>query len=719
VRVLIWGEVLLRAERGEAPDPKEYQRRFPDLAEALALQFELERGLGGTDAQRRPPDGAVTLADREAAVGAPPELTVPGYEVLTELGRGGMGVVYKARHVALDRVVALKMILSGEYAGAKERERFRAEALTVGRLQHANVVQVFEVGEHQGHPYMALEFVEGGTLAGRLVGPQPPAWSAGLVERLARAVQAAHDRGVVHRDLKPANVLLTADGTPKVADFGLAKRLDAAGATQTGAVVGTPAYMAPEQAGGRTGEVGPPADVWALGAILYECLTGRPPFLATNPTDTILRVLSDDPTPPRKLEPSVPRDLEKIALQCLRKEAPKRYATAGELADDLARFLRGEPVRARRLSLGERLWRRRRRVLAVGLALLVLAVIGLGIHAMVGWRREREDRKFAEAYQLGGSLLAAQKPTEAIASFTEALRLRPSSANALAYRGMGYVQSGKYDLALADSNRSLLLDPENAAGYACRGSVYVQTGRYEEAVADMTAYLERVPKPQALEWQIRATAYLNLRRWPEAEKDLDAAIHIAPRNGFLFHLRSIARAGQGRWEDAVNDEDVRKPGLDSLLFAQAAAALLGGKENEYHEACAGLLRLAVSASGVKPDFSRTPAAARTAAARAFALAQTPRLPPEELLALAEIRPKASRLEDNVYTRRVQVLVWVRAGKAKDAISRLEASLKADPHYSPGINHLLLSFAYKQLGKQKESDLAFRRRRGGHPGQPRP
>jgi serine/threonine protein kinase len=312
-----------------------------------------------------------------------------------------MGVVYKARQVGLDRVVALKVILAGQFAGDRERARFRAEALAGARLSHPNVVQVHEVGEHQGHPYLALEYVEGGTLSDRLrAGPLAARPAAELVERLARAVQAAHEKGVVHRDLKPANVLLTRDGTPKVTDFGLAKRLDAQTATEAGAILGTPAYMAPEQAGGNTAEVGPAVDVWALGVVLYECLTGRPPFQGPTATDTIRRVLSDELAPPRQLAPSVPRDLDTICLKCLRKGPAQRYATAAELADDLQRFLQGEPIRARPLGSSERAWRLARRHSALSLVLLAGVTMLLVVAACLAWSSYRSYRLMAEVNQV-------------------------------------------------------------------------------------------------------------------------------------------------------------------------------------------------------------------------------------------------------------------------------------------------------------------------------
>ena len=284
---------------------------------------------------------------------AEPAAHIPGYDILAELGRGGMGVVYKARHVTLNRVVALKMMLSGAHAGATELARFRSEARAVARLQHPHIVQIFEVGEHAGLPFFALEFLEAGSLAGRLDGtPWADRRAAELVRKLAAAVQHAHEHGIVHRDLKPANVLLLADGAPKVADFGLAKGVERDGErTQTGAIIGTPNYMAPEQARAAAAEVGPRTDVYALGVILYELLTGRVPFLCATTRDTLEQVREQNPVPPRQQQPKISRDLETICLKCLEKRPEDRYATARDLADDLGRFLAGEPITARPLSV--------------------------------------------------------------------------------------------------------------------------------------------------------------------------------------------------------------------------------------------------------------------------------------------------------------------------------------------------------------------------------
>jgi eukaryotic-like serine/threonine-protein kinase len=279
----------------------------------------------------------------------------PGYEIIVELGRGGMGVVFKARQISINRIVALKMILSGAYASSNELARFQGEAEAVAGLTHPHIVQLYEFGTHRGLPYFTLEFMEGGSLSKRIKdGPLPAHEAARIVEQLARGLAEAHQHGIIHRDLKPANVLLAADGAPKIADFGLAKRLNEPGQTQSGDVLGTPSYMAPEQARGSK-ELTAPVDVYGLGSVLYDCLTGRPPFRAATPLETITQVLESEPAPPRLLNGHVPRDLQTICLKCLEKDPRNRYASAAELADDLERFSAGAPINARSMNLVQRL----------------------------------------------------------------------------------------------------------------------------------------------------------------------------------------------------------------------------------------------------------------------------------------------------------------------------------------------------------------------------
>jgi formylglycine-generating enzyme required for sulfatase activity len=326
-------------------------------------------------------------SDASVAAALPSPHAPAGYVILGELGRGGMGIVYKAWQTVLNRFVALKMIRSGADATPAELARFRVEARAVARLQHPNLVQIYEVGQQEGRPFVALEYLAGGSLAQKLgEAPLPPVPAAELVQTLSLAVHYAHQQGVLHRDLKPANILLAGDGTPKIADFGLAKRLESEPGltapeyhTESGAVMGTPSYMAPEQARGKTGAIDPRTDVYALGAILYETLTGRPPFQGTSRTETLLLVLGQEPVPPRQLQPKVPRDLDTICLKCLRKEPARRYGSAEALANDLKHFLAGEPIGARPSGLWERgfKWARRRPATAALLGVFVLALLGL------------------------------------------------------------------------------------------------------------------------------------------------------------------------------------------------------------------------------------------------------------------------------------------------------------------------------------------------------
>jgi serine/threonine-protein kinase len=277
------------------------------------------------------------------------------YELVEEIGRGGMGIVYRAVQQSLGRTVALKMLLRRDLASPADLVRFRSEAEAAARLDHPGIVPIFEVGEHDGLPFYSMRLIEGTTLAKRLAqGPLPPREAAATLAKVADAVQAAHDRGVLHRDLKPSNILIDPGGEPLVSDFGLAKRLeDSDSVTHTGAILGTPCYMSPEQAAGSRGDVGPTSDIWSLGAILYQMICGRPPFQASTPMDTLLAVLEADPPAPRSVTPAADRDLEMIALKSLQKPQDLRYASAAALAIDLRAALAGEPIAARRGGLAD------------------------------------------------------------------------------------------------------------------------------------------------------------------------------------------------------------------------------------------------------------------------------------------------------------------------------------------------------------------------------
>jgi WD40 repeat protein len=365
-----------------------------------------------------------------------------------------MGVVYRARHRGLHRPAALKMILAGEFASPAQELRFRLEAELAARVRHPNIVQVYEVGTHDGRPFLALEWVDGGSLADRLDGkPWPPDEAAALVETLARAVHAAHGEGVVHRDLKPANVLLAADGTAKVTDFGLAQPVEGGRSlTQSGLLVGTPGYMAPEQAAGKRALVGPATDVYALGVVLYQLLTGQLPFPGDNTLEVLRAVTSDEPARPRRLRPGLPRDLEAVALHCLEKEPARRYPSALALAEDLDRFRAGQPVLARPVGAAARLARacRRRPLVALLLGLLAASLVGGLAGVTWKWLEANEQRDRASAH-------AREADEERREARFEAYRARLAAARAAI---------SAHDVA--DAARQLDAVPEGLRGWEWR-----------------------------------------------------------------------------------------------------------------------------------------------------------------------------------------------------------------------------------------------------------
>jgi WD40 repeat protein len=367
--------------------------------------------LPNADAVTRPDSTPPDITKR-----APP--AIPGYDILGELGRGGMGVVYKARQILLNRPCALKMILAGTHATSEAAARFLTEAEAIARLEHPHIVQIHHVGEADGLPFFELEYVPGGSLDQALGGtPWPPDRAARLTEQLARGIAEAHRLGIVHRDLKPANVLLAADGTPKITDFGLARALGSeSGFTGSEAVVGTPSYMAPEQAGGKAREAGPAADVYAAGAILYELLTGRPPFRGATVLETLEHVKSTEPVSPSRLVPKLPRDIETICLKCLQKDPARRYESADALAEDLRRFQAGEPIVARHVGELERAWRWCRRnpvVASLGAGVAALLVVMAVGGTLAAWtfaeKAGIESRLRTDADQARGTAVAKAK----------------------------------------------------------------------------------------------------------------------------------------------------------------------------------------------------------------------------------------------------------------------------------------------------------------------
>jgi eukaryotic-like serine/threonine-protein kinase len=440
LRHLLALELDYRGGLGESPESSEYQVRFPGQDGLInsafadfARQFKV---VCGSDPETIKLRSGRDGTSSGGATSAPPDdfPIIPGCEILSELGRGGMGVVYLARQVRLNRLCALKIILPSAHRGAESSARFLAEAETIARLRHPNLVQIHGLGEHDGRAYFEMEYIEGGSLARRLDGtPWAPGPAARMVAVLARAIGEAHRLGIVHRDLKPANVLLVDAETPKIVDFGLAKTLEAdSNLTQSGVFIGTPSYAAPEQVDGLTGTVGPAADIYALGALFYHMLTGRPPFQAATVLQTLEQVKSADPVPPSRLQPGLPRDAETICLKCLEKDPWRRYASADALAEDLRRWRDGEPIAARPVGAAARvwMWSRRNPIVTGLLAALILLALGT---TWQWWRAEglllyaRRDAS-SEAIDQALSICAQGDVGRGMLRLAEALETAPSDA---------------------------------------------------------------------------------------------------------------------------------------------------------------------------------------------------------------------------------------------------------------------------------------------------
>jgi serine/threonine-protein kinase len=518
LREMVQLDIFYRRGAGEEPTAADYSGRLPGL-DPVGLAAALA-GDGGR---------AETMAasDHRTAV-LPPGSRVGyfgDYELLAEIARGGMGVVYRARQGSLDRVVALKMIRAGEFATAAEARRFRQEVEAVAALDHPHVVPIYEVGEHEGRAYYTMRLLEGGSLAGRLAefavpraAPRADARvrqvrAAGLIAMVARAVHHAHQRGVLHRDLKPSNVLLDPDGTPAVTDFGLARRLDAASSlTATGAVIGTPSYMAPEQArGGR--EITTQADVYGLGAVLYELLTGRPPFKGADALDTLAQVREREPAAPRAACPAVDRDLETITLKCLEKDPARRYPSADALADDLDRWGNGVPVEARPAGWAERLGKsvRRNRELAVAAAVVFL---GLAAGTAVStWqavrattaeriaRRDRDRAQKAEEKAEGEAERARREAEEAAmwrrrAELDRRILLLYADLPVTSPTVRQVLEKGEVDPDVAQRVAEALLrkDPGNEDVWKLLAETFNTSGRHADALAFYERWVREAPE---------------------------------------------------------------------------------------------------------------------------------------------------------------------------------------------------------------------------------
>jgi serine/threonine-protein kinase len=487
---------------------------------------------------------------------------VPGYEILAEIGRGGMGVVYKARHIRLDRIVALKMILAGAHASDDQIARFRVEARAVARIQHPGIVQIHEDGDLDGLPYFSLEYVPGGSLAQFINGrPQPPRVAATLVMAVCRAMAAAHARGIIHRDLKPANVLLTLDHHPKVTDFGLAKQMEGdSQQTRSGAVMGTPSYMAPEQAWGQTREIGPLSDQYALGVILYEMIVGRPPFQGATPLETLELVRNQEPVPPTRVQPRTPTDLETICLKALQKDPAKRFPDATAMGEDLRRFLDGEPIVARPVGSLERFWRwcqRNKRVAVLAAAVVLMGITITVVSAAFAMALKQRNVELADSYtkENAAKEVALANEQTAIVAKNEAIAARSAE------------ESARKKERQAREKAEALVD-----------GAFAQTRNALEAQRVLSVLLDQrlrsIPGTQGIREEIIRTSMEGLNATMSSLEHLGT---VAPdREGFALGLRALAGVNQRAGQIAMNygryDETARYFRRMEELSEQLAAA---------------------------------------------------------------------------------------------------------------------------------------------------
>jgi tetratricopeptide (TPR) repeat protein len=722
---LILGEVILREEAGEPLRLGDFLKRFPSLEEPLRVQFEVHQalqgdsfsGLAALSGDTRPCTVRTPFA---IEVIDPARMTIPGYEIQDELGRGGMGVVYRARQVGLNRPVALKMILAGAHAGPNERARFRIEAEAVARLQHPNIVQVYEVGEWDGRPFLSLELVEGG-LEEKLGGmPQPRREAARLAEILARAVHHVHQHGILHRDLKPSNILLTPEGVLKISDFGLAKLLDSnSGQTPSEALIGTPGYMAPEQASGHSRRISARSDVYALGAILYQCLIGSPPFRAETPLDTVRLVLVQEPVPPSRLQPRVSRDLETICLKCLEKEPEQRYPDAGALADDLARFLAGEPIRARPVSIGRRAlkWARRRptaaALVAVSLA-AVCALIGIAL-----WARHSAQRRLWEQQKEGTQLV----------SRAEAALARNNWTNAKAYLSEALARVG-HEPALAElraraerwrTEVDRRLDEEAARRNALARRQRFEAGRNEvlfrgtqpvdgDAPANLRATREAAEAALdaiGLSGPAAPEGALD----PAFTKDEKEAILTEAYELFLVLADALAQP----WLDETSDG--RRSRLDEALQTLEHAARFRPPSRAYHLRRAQILAHLGKSADAEAEQAQAEAALPSGALDAF-LTGVDRFmggtdPPAR--AIADFEQALREQPDHFWSRYYLAVAHLNSGQpggASVATSHLTACVSQRPDWI--WTYLLRGAACGRLGQFAAAQADFRKAEQLHP-----
>jgi tRNA A-37 threonylcarbamoyl transferase component Bud32/tetratricopeptide (TPR) repeat protein len=678
---LLYNEIVIRDELGLGPTLAEYVGRYPELEQDLRLHFEVHQAvrqqllletasLHAHESWLR----STRLPERSAK-------TAHGeYELQGLIGEGGMAAVYSARHRRLRREVALKLLQPGRKLTQREVARIRTEAEAMARLAHPNIVQIFEIGESQGAPFLALELVEGGTLAAKLqLAPPTHADAASLIELLARAVHHAHEREVIHRDLKPANILYTHDGVPKITDFGLAKVLEERDVspedlTRTGDTLGTPRYMAPEQAAGQHNRVGPATDVYALGTLLYECLAGRAPFVSPSVLETLRQIREDDPLPPRRWQASIPRDLETICLHCLQKDPHRRYASAHELAEDLRRFQQHEPVRIRPTPAWERAakWCRKRPARATWIALAALLCVGsvssaVGLTYGESWRIAGLRRDVADLVRSGREALERDELEVAQGRFLAAW------------------QKVQGEPALADHQTSVAgwLDHSRSA-----------INRYH--------WKQRVP-PRDFDSRRDEALLLSVLQFPHlpepaeaAREAIQAALELAPAHTFAWQLereqlvlleaemlaRTTGEAGALAWLDETAEGN-------SHLFHVRRTELLRslGREREADRAHAEAERHPASPTAVRFH-------------RGLALARDEQFP----AALAEFEAVLEREPAHFAARLLQAVCFVKLQRPAEALVGLTACIAQSPRFAA--SPLLRGQARAALGDEKLAQRDF-------------
>jgi uncharacterized protein (TIGR03067 family) len=593
------------------------------------------------------------------------------YLIEQRLGSGGMGSVYRAlREDAYRQQVALKVIRPGLDTEEVLR-RFRTERQVLADLPHPHIARLLDGGTtDDGRPYLVMEYIDGEPLDRYCEQHQLGTRErVELLRAVCGAVQHAHERGVVHRDLKPGNVLVTADGTPKVTDFGLAKRLaggaEDASPTQSGAILGTPSYMAPEQAGGKRAEVGAAADVYALGAILYELLTGRPPFQAETPLDTLLKVISDEPAPPSRLRANVPRDIETICLKCLSKEPARRYASAANLAEDLGRFLAGQPIQARPVGRVARLWRwcRRRPLVA---ALITALVVSLLAGSAVSFHLLR----------------SRQRPA-------------PPDLGTAMMRGRMHAERKEWDQAIAAYSQAIQLDPKHIDAFLYRGDAHLATGNADEALADLVAALRLKPKLEKV-YLDSAIDFTNQGEYEKARLRCAAVLKLNDRSGVAYQRRSNANAMLGRWDRAAADyakavTRIRGIPQTSVSFAEACRLLGTGHLEGYRKFCAQMVKLSGEVRTADEVFH---------IARMCVLAPDSGIDPAEAVRLAERAVEAAQTPWHLHALG---LAHYRAGQFDLAIQRLRESGSTGWKGNP-TNWLITAMAHHRRGQADEAHM---------------